>query len=288
MVPFLIHLLFAASTLPSTTAPFIFHAEPRDSLYVRQARDVLCSAYEEIAYDLNITQHDTLNVLLAPSRRDFYSLSRGRLPSWAAAFASPVDRRMVIKSPRWNRSESTFESELIHELSHLLLHRRVAPGVLPRWLDEGLALFYSRDNRWRTSTALSKAILTRSLIPLADIDYVLNFHRQKAELAYQECYSAVYYLLTTYDIDAVRIIVNGLRDRQDIDQIFLRATGSSFSEFEREWLEHAKKSHRWTWATEVDQLIWLFIPLLAVAGYLLVRRRNRAKLREWDLYPESE
>jgi len=259
-----------------------------DSSQAREASAILSKSYLEISDDLQLMVEDTFHVFIAPSRQEFHSFARGKLPKWTGAFAVPASRAMVIKSPRWDRPETDFRATLIHELVHLLLHERVRHRPIPRWLDEGLAIFYAEAEKWSTLTALSKAAAANSLIPLADIDRVLNFQRAKAELAYQESYSAVHYLLLTYDIEALRIILQGIREGKDLDASFHLATGSTFVGFEQEWILYVKKNFKWFWLAEIDSYIWLLILVLGILAWLFIRRRARRKLQEWESMPEPE
>jgi hypothetical protein len=188
---------------------------------------------------------------------------------------------MVIKSPRWN-SESSFENSLVHELVHLVIHNYLGVRDLPRWMDEGLAIFYSGEQRWKTATALSKAISTNSLIPLSDIDYVLQYHQAKADLAYQQSYSAVHYMLRTYDIEAVRDILSDIRMGTPVQNAFFKATGSSLNEFEIEWQTHVRKTHKWMWFYEIDEFIWIIIFVLVVLAFVARTIRNRRIKRQWQ------
>jgi len=258
----------------------VYHVNA-DSAHAEEALQALKKTYEEIAYDLRIEETDTIKVIIAGSRREFHDLIQGKLPEWTGAFAVPGKNTMYVRSPRWHKTEENFKSSLIHEFVHLQVHQYVPNRKIPRWLDEGLAIFYSRENRWRTATAISKAITTNSLVPLDRIDTVLKFHRSKAELAYQESYSAVYYLLTTYDIDAVRIILKELRKGSSIDSCFIKATGSTFHQFEQEWLTYAKETHRGLWLSEPNWF-WLIILLLLPIAYLAKKLHSNRVQEKWS------
>ncbi len=259
-----------------------------DTTAARQCQTLLDTVFPEMLYDFQVEWSGDVRILIAPDRDAFVRISKGQLPDWTHAFAVPRDRLIVLKSPRWDRSRDPFKTTLVHELMHLLLFEAVGNRSLPRWLDEGLALFYSRDSRWETFTALSKAVMTGSLIPLQQIDDVLSYRRSKAELAYQQSYSAVKYLLTTYDIEALRILLKGIRKGQSWDQSFVLATGSTVAQFEREWQQYAEKTHKWLWLSELEIYIWIFILILAFLAVPLVRLRNRRRVAEWDTWSEVE
>ncbi len=260
---------------------------PADSINAKQALNITGKYFDEISTDLFITERKTISVYIAPTRRNFRDFLRGQLPKWTGAFASPSENTMYIRSPRWDQ-DNDFSTTLVHELFHLLIHQKMGITELPRWMDEGLAIFYSDDKKWIMSTAISKALATRSLIPLSQIDNVLKFHMAKAELAYQESYSAVQYLLATYDIDAVMKILDGLKSNQSMDDCFKTATGSSFHDFELEWINYIKKHYKWTWISEFDDYIWIFIIVLFFLVGIIIRLRNRQKLQEWENEIEVE
>lgn len=267
---------------------FVIYAIERDSSIAKEAGFFLQTAYEEITYDLQITMDDTLYTYIVPNRKQFREIMQGGLPKWTEAFAVPLSRTMYVKSPAWNNNDTNIKTSLVHELFHLLIHEKLGIMNLPRWLDEGLAIFYSDDKKWITSTALSKALATNSVIPLRDIDIVLNFHRAKAELAYQQSYSAVEYILKTYDIDAIRVIVDGFSRGDALDVIFQHATGSDFDSFENEWKRYVKKEYKWFWIYEVDSYLWLFIFFLVFVAYVIKRIHTKRIKDEWEIEQESE
>lgn len=275
--------LFARENLSFTIEhdPFLLHCADVDSSIARQAGDILSKSYEEISFDLKIHTKQKFQVYVMPTRKSFLRALEGNLPNWTGAFAVPSQHLMVVKSPRWNPSDN-FKIELIHELVHLLVHSELGMRDLPRWLDEGIAIFYSGENRWKTDVAVSKALATGSIIPLSEIDDVLQYHRAKADLAYQQSFSAVYYLLATYDVEALRGIISALKEGSEIHKAFYQATGSNLDDFEKEWQAYIKKTHRWLWIYEINNYLWGFILLLAILVFVLRIFRNRRIERQWQ------
>lgn len=277
------HLLFSADNenLMIRQGPFLIHFAESDTLFARQAGDILNKAYAEISYDLGVKTGEEFQVYIMPTRRSFLDALEGKMPKWTGAFAVPSQQLMVIKSPRWDRTENVNHT-LVHELVHLLVHNYLGVRDLPRWLDEGIAIFYSGEDRWKTDVAVSKALATGSVIPLAEVDDVLKYHRVKADLAYQESFSAVYYLLTTYDVEALREILYGLKDGVGLDKAFREATGSGFDDFEMEWRSYIRKTHKWLWLYEINDYLWIFILSLTVLAFIIRRIHNKRVERKWQ------
>lgn len=261
---------------------FLIYYESPDSIYAKTALNILSRAEVEISHDLHIPSLDTFHIILAPSRSYFQQYIQGSLPKWTDGFIISDKKLMVVKSPRWDRPEANFAQTLIHELLHLVLNERIGRTKIPRWLHEGLAQFYAEENEKNTKTALSKAVFTRSLISLNDIDNVLDYKRQRADLAYQESYFAVHYLLSTYDIEALNIILDGIKSNQPLNDSFKSATGSTFDEFEKEWTNYLEKTQKWFWLSDFYDFLWFLISALFIITIFLIRRRNRRKIAEWD------
>ncbi len=272
----------SSAAVTQCNASICIHFTPPDSNHAKEALHILVKAREELAIDFALPAADTFQVIIVPSRAEFREYIREGLPKWAHAFATPAMRTMVVRSPRWDRPEASFRQALVHELIHLVLYAGAAGSPLPRWLDEGLALFYAEPLSWENRTLLSKALSTGSLIPLQKIDDVLQFQQPAADLAYQQSFSATRYLMATYDVEAMRHIVSGSIAGKDLDTLFIEATGSSLLEFEHEWLKHLEKTEKWNWLMESEELIWIGVPFLFLLAVFVIRWRNRRKVAQWQ------
>lgn len=261
--------------------PWIIQFQPQDSALARDIPRLLDAKLPDIQRDLAVQADGLYAIVVAPSREYYNHYLISGLPKWSGAYAVPAMRTLVMKSPRWDRPENDFGKTLIHELVHLLLHERLKGQPAPRWLDEGLALFYEEPRDWDYPLALSKALFTRSLIPLDQIDAVLSFHPSQAALAYQESYSVVTYFLSLYDLDGLQVLLDGLQHREPLEAIFVQATGSPFFAFELEWQQYIQDRYSYHWLSEWDTFLWIFILLLAAAAFLWIRRRNRRTVQAW-------
>jgi len=254
----------------------------QDSLLARSIPSLLSTKLADLYRDLAMQPAQRYIIVIAPSRSYYQNYLVTGLPPWSGAYAVPAFRTLVVKSPRWDRPESDFNKSLLHVMVHLLLFERTGHQPLPRWLDEGLALFYEEPKDWDYPLTLSKALFTRSLLPLSSIEEVLSFQQSKASLAYQQSYSAVTYFLSTYDVDGLQVLLAGLRRKQPMDAIFQEATGSTFRQFEQEWRRYIEGTYRYYWLAEWDSLLWLGILALAIVSVIWIRRRNRRTLQGWE------
>ncbi len=269
--------------------PFVIYFAPADSTLAGTIPTILNPVLSDLYTDLQIQSTVAYSIIIAPDRRFYQNYLTTGLPAWSGAFAIPQQRLLVVKSPRWDRPENSFRNALIHELVHLVLYERSGHQPLPRWLEEGLALFYESPQDWDYPAILSKALYTHSLIPLSEIEQVLSFQKSRADLAYQESFSATTYFLSTYDTDGLRILLEGFKQKHEINDIFLQATGSSFPVFEKEWQSFIQNKYRYSWLSELDSWLWLFIFLLAVFVFFWIRYRNRRIIQQWSTtMPDQE
>jgi hypothetical protein len=234
-----------------------------------------------ISDELGLHRLPRATVFIAPDKIAFDTLSSAELPRWTAAVAIPARRRIVLKSPRWGR-DSDLVWDLLHELTHILAAEATQGRPIPRWLDEGMALYFSRDLRYLKSRALSRALLTRSLVGLDEIDDVLRFHHAKAELAYQESLEAVRYMVDRFGSGVLQDLLMEIRAGSPFPTAFRRVCGVPYRLFEAELFHYWARRHRWDFLIDFVYVLWGGAVALAAIAYLLIRRRNRRLLRRWE------
>jgi hypothetical protein len=87
-----------------------------------------------------------------------------------------------------------------HEIMHLIVRQLAfnCSADLPRWLDEGLAVWAEGGMTEREQELLAEAIAQDELLSLRAISSSFSAHAGRAELAYAESYSVVAFLLEQY------------------------------------------------------------------------------------------
>jgi hypothetical protein len=135
---------------------------------------------------------------------------------------------------------------------------------------------------------VSKALLTNSIIPLVEIDDVLTFHTSKAQLAYQESYLAVIFLIEKFGIESIKKVVAALALEENSDKAFLKAIGMDLLDYDIAWYKYIKRKFRWHFLVEFETYLWIFILMLFIFGFILIRRRNKKIIESWDDDEEEE
>ena len=261
---------------------FVIYYQDDDLKNSQKILTLLQSSYLQLSQELDINLVDSVFIFITPSQQAFDQIVGKNIPKWTDGLAAPMNHAIILKSPKWNTPDMDINPIAIHELVHIMLDRATKGNPIPRWFNEGLAVYYSGEKSYASSTLVSKALVTNSLISLSDIDDVLSFHRDKAQLAYQQSYLAVSYLFRNYGNEAVRDIIYQLGEGNNLNQAFIKVMGLDSWEFEQAWLQYIKKQYRWHFLVEFDNYLWILILGLFILGFILIRLRNRRTIRQWQ------
>ncbi len=254
--------------------------EEKNAALALQRAEKTC---EVVCADLRLSEVPGIRLVLAGSAEEFARLTKQALPRWAAGATTIQEGvpTIYLPSPRWGPGGTDFETTIVHEVAHALVAVATNYHPLPRWLTEGLAIHYSREQQWTSPSQVSKALLSNSLLSLEEIEDLNSYPEQKARLAYQESFLAVQYLLRQYGWDALRTLLTALRQGQEVDAAFAHALGKDSWEFEQEWVKDVRHRYRWTFLADADWYLWVLILLLAIGAFLAVRARAQRTVRAW-------
>jgi len=223
-------------------------------------------------------------IYLAPSWEAFQAAQpAGEPPSWSVGTAYPALNLIILRSPRGMRGKGTdIEEVLQHEYAHLALATALKGHEAPPWLAEGFAMLQSREWSLSWTYTLSRGVLTKKLIPLAQLADGLPEDEYQAELAYAEYFSFVSYIKTDVGPEALPRLIRGLSYGLDTETALQQATGLGLKDLERRWKEDLKRRYSWIpIATSIFSL-WFLASLLFLVSYWLKRRKAKRILQEWE------
>ena len=247
------------------------------------------SDFERIAIMVGYSGPPIANIVISGSPEEFDGFTGSRLPSWSQASTDYERSVIVLKSPTFSRvTEKELRRTVIHELTHFIIGATTLPNEVPRWFNEGLAVQMSGEEKFRSKIAISRALFTKSLIRLNEIEKILTFESERANLAYAESRAAVMYLIETAGAGAVRLIIEKINSNQSFDAAFTEVTGVDPLEFEIEFRKDMKERYRYYFLAAADDYIWFLIPGLFILAYLAVKLKNRRIISRWNLEDEEE
>lgn len=216
-------------------------------------------------------------ILLMNDRRRFRDMVGN---DFFVAIAVPQHNLMVIDYTRMIDNPFMLRTTLKHELSHLLLNHHIDYGLLPRWLDEGVAQWITggiselvNDPGW---SVLERAVIRGNIMRFDDL-VTFPSARTETMLAYQQSKSFIEYVVETYGTNALVGIIHYMKNDASVERAFSIVLPHSLRQVERNWVAHLQT--RVSWVTYISrnlfQLIFLFAALLVIVAFIKIFIQRR-------------
>lgn len=229
---------------------------------------------------------DTLSykpdIYIAGGREEFARLTGTTFPDWGAAAARPFEKQIVLKSPAHFDVGKPLAEMVKHEYAHLALADRVNGQWVPRWIDEGVAMYISAEWDWTDNLAMGRAVVFRSVLALHEIENLNAFGEGQAQTAYAQSYLAVKYLLDRYGVGPFNVMLDQFRKRATIDQALTEAIGATYIEFEEEFYTFLTGRYNLVSIFTDMYFLWIFLALVVVVGFAIKTIRRHRYYKKWD------
>jgi len=239
----------------------------------------------EISAWLGQTVLEQVEVRLARSPEDMSALAPVGYPPprYAVGVAYSSLHLIVISLREPRTAEGTDLPEVLrHELAHVALFDATQGHHVPLWFNEGFAVQASGEQAWNRWHTLWSATMSKSLLPLEDLDKSFPDENQQVSIAYAESADFVRYLQRDEDRARFGSLIERVRKGTPFDRALSDAYGDSTRILEYQWREELdKRMSYWPMLTGSSMLWSLIVVILAVA---YVRRRKKAKetLARWE------
>ncbi len=259
------------------------HGGPGDAVTVRRLADHAAASVPRLATNIGVATGGAVDIYVAPSQAEFERIQPGAPPDWADGTAWPRWGMIFLRAPSARPGTAEpLEQVLDHELVHVLLGRAFAPRTPPRWLQEGLAQYWSGEMGPRVSEDLATMVFGRDdLLSLRELSRGFHGDAVTARHAYSAAADFVSFLAAEHGEDSVRALIREMATGKGFEEALAAATGSDVATVEAAW------RGRWSDPTLLlnalsAELLWGVAAVLAVIGAFRVRRRARAKLARWE------
>jgi hypothetical protein len=281
---------YASEYMGVNTPHFRFYFHARDERLMGSLIDQAEGLRREVIEALGIDFEDKTKVYLAPSLRRFQEIQpRGEIPLWSVAVAYPSLNLIIIKSPRAvKRGHIDLGKVFKHEFTHIAVGRAFkGKDKAPRWLNEGLAMYVSREwNLSRVST-ITRAVLTDSLIPLSEIIRSFPQDPDRAELAYSEGFYLISFLISRYGKESFHRFIKVYSGGKGLNEVLMEVYGIGWEELEEEWRDYLKLRFSRIPIITSTTALWFLITIAFILAYLRKRRATRLKLEELEREDEE-
>lgn len=204
-------------------------------------------------------------------------------PGWIAGFAySNLGVAVLFPERSPSYPDSNFEDLLLHEVSHILTARAAGGRAVPRWLDEGIALFIGRPWQLEDRSRLTWAMLREREMPLAELEGRFNRDRASASRAYAISGAFVHDLVRKRGPDSAAAVLSGISLGLPFPEAFRRAIGVSLEQAEDYFWEYHSIWYRWVPILSSSMVIWVAITLLALVAFRRRRALDAAQIELWE------
>ncbi len=248
--------------------------------------------WDELAADFGVVIDDRLTIRVARNPREMRALSPIGYP--------PPDYATGVAYPRWGVILITMsapdtwhppelEVVLVHELSHVALHRAVEGQDVPRWFSEGIAIHQSEVRLLPRMESLLRAAAQRSMLRLSELSDRFPKRPHEVNIAYAQSADIVGFLRRTpNDERRFHRLIQSMRNGETFDTALSTAYGWTSIGLEREWRESLRTRYRIVPALLGGTTIWVLAAILVVVAYRRRRRYHQLKLEEMGQREELE
>lgn len=227
---------------------------------------------------------DRVEVRIARTPEDMAALAPVGLPppAYAVGVTYPAARLVVISLVDPQSHEGTDVPEVFrHELAHMALGDATLEHHVPLWFNEGLAIQLSGEHALARQQVLGQASLSKSLLPLSDLDAHFPRDRFEVGIAYAQSADFVRFLLRREDQQRFVALIGRVREGQAFERAAADAYGADLRKLEFEWREGlAKRFSIWP-VLAGGSVMWLAIFVLAW-GWVNRRRRAKETFARWE------
>lgn len=124
-----------------------------------------------------------------------------------------------------------------HEFTHLIVHRATQNpfGDVPRWLDEGLAMWSEGSLERDYRSALDSAVRKNQLLSLRSLASNFPADSKQATLTYAESYSVVVYIRDTFGRAKIGELLQTFREGNTYDAALQRVLGVTTDQLDERW-----------------------------------------------------
>ncbi len=280
-------MVLAAQWKEKTLPHFKILYVSQDDHYAETLHRNLEGIRSRIVSDIGEVNIPPTKVYIVPSHARMMTLQpRGsNIPPWAAAAAFSRKNLILIRSPRLLRGKrKDIVKTAAHEVSHVLLGRAVGGRfVIPRWLNEGFAMYEAGEWGLGETTTMMWVSVTDSFYPFEELTSGFPEKEQEVRIAYLQSISMVSYLLDKYGREDFILFIRRLREHKNLNYALKLTYGMTMRQLETRWHKKVRVTYSWIPIGTSISALWFLFTWLLVVGYIRKRVQARKKLRQWEI-----
>lgn len=261
---------------------FIYHPSSRERVQplIAQAEAVRHDLTERLGFP--VLSEVRVEIARTPGEMATFAPSGAPYPEYAAGVAYPELGLVLLSlTPIHAGQEQDLAEVFRHELAHVALHDALNGQDVPRWFNEGFAVFASGESSFPRMKTLMMSTVGGSLIPLHELERSFPNDETKALVAYAEAVDVVRFLVRREDIHRFRTLISELREGKTLEQAVLDAYAVDLATLELEWRDDASRRYTFLPILLSGTFFWVIALGLAVWAWRRRKRRDKLTLQQW-------
>jgi hypothetical protein len=262
---------------------FVYHPSSRDRVQalIAQAAAVREDLSERLGFP--VLSEVRVDIARTPGEMTTFAPPGAPYPEYAAGVAySELGLVLLSLAPVHPGSEPQDLAEVFrHELCHVALHDALNGRSVPRWFNEGFAVFASGETSFARMKTLSMATIGGSLIPLHEIDRSFPNDETQALVAYAEAVDVVRFLVRREDVHRFHSLITALREGKGFEPAVLGAYGVELQALEFEWREDVSRRYTFWLFLLSGSFVWVIALGIFVWAWRRRKRRDQLVLQRW-------
>ena len=223
---------------------------------------------------------EPIRIILTGSDEQFRTATGNRAPEWGIGVAAPEQGLIVLRA--YGGTSGGYDQlapVLRHELAHIALHRYLGDTYIPRWFNEGYAMWAAGELGTAEEWQLRVAFVTRSAPPLDSLELGWPAMSSDARVAYILAASVVQYLVRESGARALDVFMRTWRQTQNFETALGRTYGLSIDQLEAHWRRDVRRRYGWLTVLVQSAAFATFAAIGVFAMYFVRRRRDRLKMQ---------
>ncbi len=227
---------------------------------------------------------DRVHVIIGrtPGEMETLAPEGARFPKYAAGVAfSEAGLVLLTAESRYPGERHDLLEVFRHELAHIALHDAIGRTNVPRWFNEGFAIYASKEAETARLQTLWTATLADRLIPLDRLTRSFPADARAASVAYAQAADLIRYFLRSDEAHRFESLIQRLARGQEFSQALSDAYATDLFSLEKQWREDVARRYTFWPVIFGGSLVWFAAFGLMIAAYVKRRRRATRKLEVW-------
>lgn len=175
-----------------------------------------------------------------------------------------------------------------HELAHVALHDAVDGRSVPRWFNEGVAVFVSGEGSVTRLQTLWTATVAGELLPLGRLEKTFPTDALGVSVAYAQAADIVRFLIRREDQQRFIGLLERVRKGLEFERALNDAYGVDLATLEFEWRQDVSKRYTFWPALFSGSVIWAGAIGLFIWGWRRRKKRAERTLERWGREEAAE